>query len=251
MTSEVGKVERDDGSTVWIADDGREYKSKSGMWKHNNKLKSADAGFQADKEVTKEAGQPEVDTRKSADRDSPSSEPKVDWTSIDFGDDDLITEVVPAPLKRIKPRGATTGKPTKKQLEAERQMNEGILVTGYKTGDYLMTRYKRGVLDDSEAEAIVHGEDDYEWIAGVTQDGLEAQGLNLAGAIGPGGLAVIANGVWFGTPLMRIQKEAKRSPFQGRIGGAVGRMVERLPFIGKRIKERRLRTLEQEIEQDG
>ena len=131
------------------------------------------------------------------------------------------------------------------------RMNEGILVTGYKTGDYLMTRYKRGVLDDQNAEAIVHTEEDYEWISGVSQDALEAQGMNLAGAIGPGGLAVIANGVWFGTPLMRIQKEAKKSPFQGRVGGAIGRFVERLPIIGKRIKDRRLRTLQQEIEQDG
>jgi hypothetical protein len=245
--SETGKIEREDGSTVWIANDGREYKSKSGMWKRNKKLESESAG--SSDGATKEAGQPEVETRKSSDRDSPPSEPKIEWTEMDFGDQP-ITEVVPAPLKRIKPRGATTGKPTKKQLEAERQMNEGILVTGYKTGDYLMTRYKRGVLDDPNAEAIVHTEEDYEWISGVSQDALEAQGLNLAGAIGPGGLAVIANGVWFGTPLMRIQKEAKKSPFQGRVGGAIGRFVERLPIIGKRIKERRLRTLEQEIEQD-
>ena len=130
-------------------------------------------------------------------------------------------------------------------------MNEGILVTGYKTGDYLMTRYKRGVMDDPNAEAIVHAEDDYEWIAGVTQDGFEAQGVNLAGMIGPGGLALAANAVWFGTPLVRIQKESSRSPFQGRLGGAFGRFLERVPVIGKRIKDRRLRTIEQELEQDG
>ena len=246
--SETGKIEREDGSTVWIANDGREYMSKSGMWKRNKKLDSEGAGITSE-EATKEAGQPEVDTRKRADRDSPPSEPKLEWDKMDFGDDP-ITEVVPAPLKRIRPRGATSGKPTKKQLEAERQMNEGILVTGYKTGDYLMTRYKRGVLDDQNAEAIVHTEEDYEWISGVSQDALEAQGMNLAGAIGPGGLAVIANGVWFGTPLMRIQKEAKKSPFQGRVGGAIGRFVERLPIIGKRIKERRLRTLEDELNQE-
>jgi hypothetical protein len=29
--SETGKIEREDGSTVWVAKDGREYKSKSGM----------------------------------------------------------------------------------------------------------------------------------------------------------------------------------------------------------------------------
>ena len=240
--SETGKIERENGSTVWVADDGREYKSKSGMWKRNKKLE----------EEREHATPPEPKEAKKAESeqgDSPS-EPKVEWAEMDFGDAP-ITEVVPAPLKRIKPRGASSGKPTKKQLEAERQMNEGILVTGYKTGDYLMTRYKRGVLDDPNAEAIVHTEEDYEWISGVSQDALEAQGLNLAGAIGPGGLALIANGVWFGTPLMRIQKESNRSPFQGRVGGAIGRFVERIPIIGKRIKDRRLRTLQQEIEQDG
>ena len=240
--SETGKSEKEDGSTVWIANDGREYKSKSGMWKRNKKLEEEreDSTPPEPKEATK---------AESEQGDSPS-EPKVEWAEMDFGDEP-ITEVVPAPLKRIKPRGATSGKPTKKQLEAERQMNEGILVTGYKTGDYLMTRYKRGVLDDPNAEAIVHTEEDYEWISGVSQDALEAQGLNLAGAIGPGGLALVANGVWFGTPLMRIQKEANKSPFQGRIGGAIGRLVERIPILGKRIKERRLRTIQQEIEQDG
>jgi hypothetical protein len=244
--SETGKIEKEDGSTVWIANDGREYKSKSGMWKRNKKLESESAGDNSDE--AKKAEDVSHASKSPAD-DSPS-EPKVEWTEMDFGDEP-ITEVVPAPLKRIKPRGATSGKPTKKQLEAERQMNEGILVTGYKTGDYLMTRYKRGVLDDPNAEAIVHTEEDYEWISGVSQDALEAQGLNLAGAIGPGGLAVIANAVWFGTPLRRIQKESSKSPFQGRVGGAIGRFVERIPIIGKRIKERRLRTLQQEIEQDG
>tara|TARA_R100001015_G_C4588162_1_gene143912 strand:+ start:35 stop:775 length:741 start_codon:yes stop_codon:yes gene_type:complete len=240
--SETGKIEKEDGSTVWIANDGREYKSKSGMWKRNKKLEE-------EREPVTSPEPKEATKAESEQGDSPS-EPKVEWAEMDFGDEP-ITEVVPAPLKRIKPRGATSGKPTKKQLEAERQMNEGILVTGYKTGDYLMTRYKRGVLDDPNAEAIVHTEEDYEWISGVSQDALEAQGLNLAGAIGPGGLAVIANGVWFGTPLMRIQKESNRSPFQGKVGGAIGRFVERIPIIGKRIKDRRLRTLQQEIEQDG
>jgi len=242
--SEYGKQEKEDGSTVWIANDGREYKSKSGMWKRNKKLDEEREPMTSPepKEATKEES-----SSQQGDDDSPS-EPGVTWDTMDFGDAP-ITEVIPAPLKRIKPRGASGGKPSKKQLEAERQMNEGILVTGYKTGDYLMTRYKRGVLDDPKAEAIVHTEDDYEWIAGVSQDALEAQGMNLAGAIGPGGLALIANGVWFATPLVRIQKEAKRSPFQGRIGGFIGRTIERMPFIGKRIKERRLRTIEEEVEQ--
>ena len=236
------KKVKEDGTTVYVSEDGREYKSKSGAWKRNQKLKSESAGLSSD-EVTKEAGQPEVETRKSSDRDSSPSEPseEVNWIDMDFGDAPIV-EVIPAPLKKIKPRG--TGKASKKQKEAERQMNEGILVTGYKTGDYLMTRYKRGILDDPNAEAISHAEDDYIWISGVTQDALDANGLNIAGAIGPSGLAVAANSYWFGAPMLKIQKEAQKSPFQGRIGGAVGRMIERIPFLGKRLRERRLRVSE-------
>jgi hypothetical protein len=235
--SEIGKVERDDGKTVWIADDGREYKTKSGMWKRNKKLEEEGKTSTQTQKVKEESEQGE----------SPPSEEEVSWIDMDFGEA-VPTEVIPAPLKRIKPRGSG-GKPTKKQLEAERAMNEGILVTGYKTGDYLLTRYKRAVLDDPKADAITHLESDYEWIAGVSQDALEAKGMNLAGAIGPGGFALLANGVWFSTPIIRIQKESNRSPFQGRVGGFIGRTLEKVPFLGKRIKERRLRTLEQEVEQ--
>ncbi len=238
--SERGKVERDDGSIVWIADDGREYKSKSGMWKRNKRLEE-------DREPMTKPEPKEAKKEDPKQGEDPPSEPGVSWIDMDF-EDATPTEVIPAPLKRIRPRGAG-GKPSKKQLEAERQMNEGILVTGYKTGDYLMTKYKRAVMDDPKADPITHLETDYEWIAGVSQDALDAQGMNLAGAIGPGGLALVANGIWFGTPLVRIQKESKKSPFQGRIGGFFGRTIERVPFIGKRIKERRLRTLEQEVEQ--
>ena len=38
--SETGKIQKDDGTTVWIADDGREYKSKSGMWKEIRNLRN-------------------------------------------------------------------------------------------------------------------------------------------------------------------------------------------------------------------
>jgi hypothetical protein len=30
------------------------------------------------------------------------------------------------------------------------------------------------------------------------------------------------------------------------VGGAIGRLLERMPFIGKRIKERRMRNIEEE-----
>lgn len=239
MAKYANKETREDGSEVWLATDGKEYKTKAGAYKHSKKLESEGSAIPPSDEATAEG-----DTFHGQ---APPPEPE--WVEMEY-DAELPSEVVPAALKRIKPRGGS-GKPTKKQLEAERDLNEGILVVGYRTADMALTRYKRGVLDDPNAEAITHSSEDYQWISSITQDALEHNGMNIAGALGPNQMALIANGVWFAPPVMKIQAEAKRSPFQGRVGGAIGRLLERLPWIGKRIKERRMRSIEQEWSEDA
>lgn len=220
MTS-VEKVENEDGSVTWLSSDGKEYKTKSGAWKRSKKLES-------EKSPT-ESSEPKIE-----------SEPEVEWSTMEFTESD-ITEVIPAPLKKIKAR---TGKPTKQQLENERGMNEAILKTGYKTGDVLLTRYKRAVLKDDDAPAVKHSEEDYDWISSVTQDALDHNGVNFASAIGPTQIALISNGVWFGKPLISIQAESG-SKFLS--GGRMVRTLERIPFIGKRIRDRRMRKIEAEM----
>ena len=239
MAKYANKETREDGSEVWLATDGKEYKTKAGAYKHSKKLESAGSDIPPTEEAKPEEGA-------TFHGQAPPVEP--DWVEMEY-DPELPSEVVPAALKRIKPRGGS-GKPTKKQLEAERDLNEGILVVGYRTADMALTRYKLGVLDDPNAEAITHSSEDYQWISAITQDALEHNGLNIASALGPNQMALIANGVWFAPPVMKIQAEAKRSPFQGRVGGAVGRLLERLPWIGKRIKERRMRSIEEEWGED-
>ena len=134
--SKARKVENEDGSVMYVASDGREFKSKSGAWKHSTKIERP-VEEAVEPEPKPETPQPEVDSGSG-----------LDWSSMDFSEG-IASEVIPGPLKRIRPRGS--GKPSKKQLEAERGMNEGILKTGYKTGDWFLTRYKRGVLNDDEA----------------------------------------------------------------------------------------------------
>ena len=227
--SKARKVENEDGSVMYVASDGREFKSKSGAWKHSTKIERP-AEEAVETEPKPETPQPEVD-----------SDSGLDWSSMDFSEG-IASEVIPGPLKRIRPRGS--GKPSKKQLEAERGMNEGILKTGYKTGDWFLTRYKRGVLNDDEAEAITHEEEDYDWIAGITQDALDHNGVNLAGVIGPNQIAILSNAYWFGSPVMKINAEAGRSVFSG---GRVASVLERVPFLGKRIKARRMRKIEERM----
>ena len=54
--------------------------------------------------------------------------------------------------------------------------------------------------------------------------------------VGTGTIAVVANAHWFGVPLYKIHQESEKSPFKGKLGGAFGRFLRRLPIIGKRIK---------------
>lgn len=220
MTS-VEKVENEDGSVTWLSSDGKEYKTKSGAWKRSKKLEG--------EESSTEPSEPKIE-----------SEPEVEWSTMEFTESD-ITEVIPAPLKKIKAR---SGKPTKQQLENERGMNEAILKTGYKTGDVLLTRYKRAVLKDEDAPAVKHSEEDYDWISSVTQDALDHNGVNFASAIGPTQIALISNSVWFGKPLISIQAESGNKFLSG---GRMVRTLERIPFIGKRIRDRRMRKIEAEM----
>jgi hypothetical protein len=220
MTS-VEKIENEDGSFTWLSSDGKEYKTKSGAWKRSKKLEG--------EKSPADPSEPKIE-----------SEPEVEWSTMEFTESD-VTEVIPAPLKKIKAR---SGKPTKQQLENERGMNEAILKTGYRTGDILLTRYKRAVLKDDDAPAVKHSEEDYDWISSVTQDALDHNGVNFASAIGPTQIALISNGVWFGKPLISIQAESG-SKFLS--GGRMVRTLERIPFIGKRIRDRRMRKIEAEM----
>ena len=249
MAKYANKETREDGTVVWFATDGREYKTKAGAYKHSKKLEGEVKTRKSLDPDGAKAAEPDTSEGDTFHGQAPPPEPEPECVEMEY-DPELPTEVVPAVLKRIKPRSGS-GKPTKKQLEAERELNEGILVVGYRTADMALTKYKRGVLDDPNAEAITHSNEDYQWISGITQDALEHNGMNIAGVLGPNQMALIANGVWFAPPIMKIQAEAKRSPFQGRVGGAVGRFLERMPFIGKRIKERRMRDIEKEWQIDG
>ena len=191
------KKENEDGSISWLSSDGKEYKSKAGAYKRSKKLEE-------NKEIEPKIEEKENVEESTINTSSPS------WVEMEFDPIEEVSDVIPAPLKKLKPRGSSKGKPSKKQIEAEREVNEGVLTILYRTSDMLLTKYKRSVLDDQKALAVTHSDEDYQWISGITQDALEAD----------------------------------ISPFKGRVGGAIGRGLEKLPFIGKRIRERRMRKVE-------
>ena len=218
------KTKDEDGKDAWLSSDGRLFQTRAGAWKHSKSL---------DEPVEEPA--PQVEPVEVMD-DEPDP---LSWAQVDFsGDTEDATETIPTVFKRITP--AHSGeKKTKKELEAERKTNIAVLKIGYRTGDALMTRYKRGMMEDPKADPIKHTEQDYDWISGVSNAALEENGISIGAAIGTTQIAVIANGYWFGAPIAKIHKESDKSPFKGRAGGAIGRFMERLPIIGKRIRARR------------
>jgi len=227
-----------EGNDAWSSTDGRLFKTRGGAYKASKRLEE-EQGSESPQAVDPPTEVASTHSPPPEAEQKPDEE-QSDWTDFVWGDEDDTSEVIPTPLKRLAP--AKRGKMTKKELEAQKGTNVALLKVGYKGADLLLTRYKRGVLDDPKADAITHTEEDYEWIGGITQDALEHNGIFLASALGPNQVAVIANGYWFGAPVMRINAEAKRSPFQGRVGGAIGRFIEVIPFVGKRFKARRLRS---------
>lgn len=212
------EIETEEGKR-WLSTDGKEYKSRSGAWKRSKKLL--------------EQEEPQVEeTQEEVQDDTPI------WSTYDYGDivDEVSpTETVPTILKTIKPATAK-GNLSKKEAAAKKSMNKSILTVGYRTGDHLMSSYRRAMLEDPKATAITHSDSDYNWISEVTNEALEGSGVSVSDMVGTGTIAVVANAHWFGVPLYKIHQESEKSPFKGRVGGAFGRFLRRLPIIGKRIK---------------
>jgi hypothetical protein len=63
--------------------------------------------------------------------------------------------------------------------------------------------------------------------------------MSVGEVIGTTQIAVVANIYFFGAPIAKIHAEADKSPFKGNMGGRVGRFLERVPFIGPRLKARK------------
>ena len=228
----------DEGEEVWLANDGKEYKTRAGAWKRSKTLEEKEAvetesnGFIVEEPKVEPTVEPEVVVDETA-------TPDTSWVTYDDYDIEDTAEVIPSPLKKIRPASRSRGKMTKKEIEAARATNTAILKIGYRTGDYALTKYRRMMLEDPEATPIVHTETDYDWISNITEEALADNGISIGMAVGPTQVAVVANGYWFGAPIVRINAESDKSPFKGVTGGRIGRLVERLPIIGKWIKSRR------------
>lgn len=219
----------EEGNPFWESTDGSTHKTRKAAWSHS---KSLELPSESESKIKSESNEKEI--IEEVESDSPA------WTTFDFGSNPGDTvEVIPSTLKKIRGVTDSSSKKTKKQQEIEKQNNLAILKLGYRTGDHMMSKYRRALLEDPQAEAIKHTNEDYEWISEITDAALQENGIMIGEVVGKTTYAGIANAYWFYVPISRIHAESDKNPFKGRFAG-VGRMIEKIPFLGKRIKARRL-----------
>ena len=219
----------EEGNPFWESTDGSTHKTRKAAWTHSKSLEPVET-----ENVGESESENESQVIEEVEQDSPA------WTTFDFGSNTGDTvEVIPTTLKKIRGVTDSSSTKTKKQQEIERQNNLAILKLAYRTSDHALTRYRRALLEDNNAEPIKHTNEDYEWIASTTDEALQENGIMIGEVVGKTTFAVIANSYWFYVPISRIHAESDKNPFKGRFAG-VGRMIEKIPFLGKRIKARRL-----------
>jgi len=220
----------------WESIDGKLYDTRSGAYKRSKKIKSIEKPVEEDNSNDDTR---DIDNEKELQIDD-SQDDSPRWSKQDFVidvDPNNHVEIVPAILKKIKPSiPSKGGKKTKKDIELERSTNIALTKIAYKSADVGLTKYKRIMMEDPKAESIEHSETDYDWISNIAVDAMEYNGFNIGSIVGPNNIFVISNVGWFGVPIYKINKESDKSPFKGRFKGSFGRLLQKVPIVGKRFK---------------
>jgi len=227
-------------------DCGREYKSRSGLWKHKQKCLVTAPPTEEHEEVTDPPRKPVDEVTGSNDPDLPlpsendsmTIDSKDDWIDFDFGipeGDELVTEAIPSVLKAIRPSdGKRQRKLTAKEQKARNATNRSLLVMALGGVDYGITQYGRAITLDPEYECT-HSESDKQLVAGAQTAWLNEKGIDLSNTIGTGMVAAALTGYYIIPPVVKVSKNAKK-PFIPRGSGRLRKWFSKFRF-GRRRKE--------------
>ena len=238
-------------SDVHVCGDcGKEYKSRSGLWKHQQKCTVETPPSPKPSEVVETVESPHL-----RDDPSPQVEPttsdtttsETTWSDFDMGIGDE-TEVIPAPLKMLTTQDFKTGrKMTAKELKQLAATEKAILKAGLTFTDGVLSRYGKAVTLDSDFE-VIHSEAAKDMVAGAQQEWLDEKGIHFTHYLGKGAVAGLLTTWYVGAPLVRIKREAKK-PMLKKLGGGAGALLGRLPLIGRLFKKKKFNN-EFEIPED-
>ena len=221
------KITTEDGNTIFRTVDGREFKSRSGAWKHEQKLESSPTPRPVAEvepvEVLPSDATIETD-------DTPSSD--TTWSEFDMGIGGEATDIIPSPLKMLAQPINPRKKMTAKELKQLQRTEAALLKAGLTGVDTILTNYGQARSVD-KTFTVVHSESSKEMVANAQQEWLNEQGIFFTQYLGKGAVAGLLTTWYVGGPLIRIQREAKKPMFKRGRG-----LIARLPLIGRLFRKK-------------
>lgn len=230
---------------------GKSYKSRSGLWKHEQKC-DADPMEHTQSSVvdetvvptTSSVASPMPPTAESNEvAEDTSSSPE--WMDFDMGMGEVeYTDTAPQALKMI-----TTMKPKdrKKMSKAEekafRETEKAMLKMVLGGVDTILTQYGKAVCIDPDF-VVRHSDSSKEMVASAQYAWMEENGYSITKYANKGVVAGALTGWYIGAPLMRIKQQAKK-PMMKRIGGGSRSLLARLPLIGRLFKRKQPNTTDE------
>jgi len=240
------KVELEDGSIVYETPDGRQFKSRSGAWKHEQKLEE-ESQSSVDHSTSDVNPDDTIDTlelegsSELEEEDTPSS--SYTWDSFDLGIEDNVSDVIPTHLKAIaKPQESSKRKKlSKAQLKALRETNVAMLTMGLGAIDNLLTSYGKATTLDKEF-IVKHSDQDKKLVANAQFDYMDSRGWYITDHIGTGTVALSLTGWYIGAPVLRIRRKSKVKLLKN-----TGRILGRIPLIGRFFARRNKKKTTDEL----
>jgi len=238
------------------------YKSRSGVWKHEQKClhKPTEEEPQETVYETKyDAEQSPVEDTSVAISESPPSSHEHDeevsdeagdttftWQNFEMGDTNDDTDVIPTPLKVVAAQKPPKNpkKMSAKEKEALKDTNMALLKMGLTGADALMTQYGKKVCDDKEFK-VRHSDKDKNLVATAQWEWMSENDIILSAHISKGLIASALTAHYIGAPIMRIQKNAK-TPLSFA-GGRIGGFFRKLPLIGRLFGRKKKKTAQHAI----
>ena len=216
---------------------GKEYQSRSGLYKHRRKCVDVDcpSGNNAEDNILDDSDF--VAGEEDPTRSDPAA-PEDDWLDFSF-DSDASTATVHLPpvLKAVSRREA---KPAKKMTKAEQKIQAETnlaILKGALTGvDALISKYGRAVMLDEDYECV-HSDADKTLVASAQWEYLKGQGLDLSTYLSSGGVALAMTGWYVVPPVLEINKKRERT-LTGKVGKVAGSVMSKIPLVGRFFKKK-------------
>ena len=222
---------------------GKGYKSRSGLWKHEQKCEvdslahTQSSAVDEPVETSSSVAMPNTPADSNEVAEDTSS-----WMDFDMGAGEVeYTDTAPTALKMItslKPKDRA--KMTKAEEKSFKETEKAMLKMMLGGIDTVLTQYGKAVCLDPDF-LVKHSDSSKNMVAEAQYAWMEEKGLSITKYANKGVVAGALTGWYIGAPLMRIKKDAKK-PMLKRIGGGSRSLLSRLPLIGRMFKKRSVDT---------